>query len=370
MNWIIIGTLALAASVGTYFYWPDDDARLSRAIGTYDCEAAPIAPTFGKGYEGSLIDAHMHMPHPPEGPEFLDMVPIGNERPQLGRTVTVSDYICNLKTEGIKKAFIFFPVFPGAEELHLAVVDAAINTYPEVLVPFIMPPERDDQPDGYPTVDAATLEEWLSVYPDLFEGYGEIGLYARGDNWGPTGAPELPPDSERLTKIYPVVRKNNLLVYFHLGRGQQASFERTAAANPDISFIFHGDQLIPYGERGQDLSAIDAILYRHPNVTYEVDELYGDVWLVHPEKDKEEFFAHFENYEELLEKDLGTWKAFIERHPDQVIWGSDRGVSNLWSMDRDVGLTLTRYVRAFIARLDPAVQEKYAFKNAERLIAE
>ena len=164
------------------------------------------------------------------------------------------------------------------------------------------------------------------------------------------------------------MREHNLLVYFHLGEGQQESFERTLSANPDINFIFHGDQLIAYEGVGQNLEAIDEILFRHPNAYYGIDELYGDTWLLQPGKTKQEFMDHFKNYEPLLREDVRTWKAFIERHPNQVLWGTDRGVGILWSMDPEVGLVLTRYARAFINLLDPSVQEPFAHKNAERLI--
>ena len=100
-----------------------------------------------------------------------------------------------------------------------------------------------------------------------------------------------------------------------------------------------------------------------------MDELYGDVWLLRPETSKEEFLAHFRDYESLLTKDLETWKGFIERHPDQVLWGTDRGAGTPWSLDMEVGEALSRYARAFIGRLDPSVQEKYAYKNAERLLS-
>ncbi len=65
----------------------------------------------------------------------------------------------------------------------------------------------------------------------------------------------------------------------------------------------------------------------------------------------------------------GMWKGFIERHPEQVLWGSDRGVSAPWDKDQDIALALNNYTRAFISRLDPAVQEKFAYKNAEKLIS-
>ena len=100
-----------------------------------------------------------------------------------------------------------------------------------------------------------------------------------------------------------------------------------------------------------------------------MDELYGDAFMMRPEVSKEDFLAHFEQYEPLLETDLATWKSFIERHPDQVIWGTDRGAGAPWSLDIEVGEALTRYTRAFIGRLDPAVQEKYAHKNAESLLS-
>ena len=58
----------------------------------------------------------------------------------------------------------------------------------------------------------------------------------------------------------------------------------------------------------------------------------------------------------------------IEAHPDQFVWGTDRGGIALWTFDLVVGQTLVDYARAFIGRLDPTVQEKFAYKNAERLL--
>lgn len=281
----------------------------------------------------------------------------------------MSDIQCLFEQEGILGSFAFYPVFLDIQEAHLEFARRATEQYPGLLAPFIMPPESDDQPSGFPTVDAERLSEMLSVNPGLFRGYGEIGLYARGDHGGPKGALALPPDSKRLSEIYPVVRQHHLLVYFHLGEGQQEAFERVLTENPDINFIFHGDQLIVYEDGGQNLEALDEILGRHPNAFYGVDELYGDTWLLRPEVSKEEFLAHFTDYGSLLEKDVATWKIFIERHPNQVLWGTDRGAIAEWSIDSDVGIVLSNYARAFIARLNPAVQEKFAYQNAERLLA-
>lgn len=343
--------------------WED---KVERALAPTDCVSAPQKRYGNLRYGGPLIDAHYHIPNFDSPPPWKR----NSGRPYLGDNITIGDIACTIRQEGTRKVFAFFPVFPeGHTQEFLDLAKGAMEQHPDIFVPFIMPPERDNDPDGYPTVDATVFNEMLSVYPGLFQGYGEIGLYARGDHGGPKGAPALPPDSPRLLAIYPLVRQHNLAVYFHLGEGQQESFERVVAANPDINFIWHGDQLIPYENGVQNLAQIEDIISRHRNVYYGVDELYGDKWMIRPEVTKEEFLAHLENYETLLEQDLITWKGIIERHPDQFMWDTDRSPQVLWSHDPAVGQALTGYARAFIARLSPAVQEKFAYKNAERAVA-
>lgn len=330
-----------------------------RAVGASKCEPVTVDVDFGPQYQGTLVDTHIHMPDD----QMAWLFPIGD-------SLTVSDYACMFEREGTPWVFAWYPIYSGFTRQQVAVAKKAQEEFPGLIVPFIMPPDNDGSPKGFPTVTAEKLSAMLNVAPaGLFKGYGEIGLYERGDHGGPKGAPALPPDSSRLQEIYPVVRQHNLLVYFHLGEGQQGAFEQVLAANRDINFIWHGDQLIKGSGKEQDFAVIDGILSRHPNAYYGIDELYGDTWLLKPEGGKEAFLAHFENYDELLDQDVATWKAFIERHPNQVLWGTDRGWFGGWALDPEVGFYLTRYARAFIHRLDPAVQENFAYKNAERLIS-
>lgn len=363
---IITGTaffLWLKYSSGEEGDWKDKVERALAPKG--DCVPAPEKQYGNLRYEGPLIDAHYHIPNFDSPPPWEK----NNGRPYMGDNITIGDIACTIQQEGTKKVIAFFPVFPEAHtQEYLDLAKGAMDQHPDLFIPFIMPPERDNDPDGFPTVSVDVLKEMLSIYPNLFRGYGEIGLYARGDHGGPKGAPALPPDSPRLLEIYPVVRQHNLTVYFHLGEGQKESFERILEQYPDINFIWHGDQLIPYENGRQNLSQIEDIIAKHPNVYYGVDELYGDKWMIRPEVTKEEFLAHLENYETLLEQDLATWKGIIERHPDQFMWDTDRSPQVLWSHDPEVGQALTGYGRAFIARLSPAVQEKFAYKNAERVI--
>ena len=376
-NKIVWLPVAVVLVVGIAFVVPrmkeriearNGDKWVKAAVTSKNCEILEKEKPYPNSYQGALIDAHIHIPPIPDGPfrEFDS----GTERLIMGANVTMADYVCLMESENIKTVFAFFPVWKPIIDESLSLVKRTMDTYGERFIPFIMLPDRDDRADGFPTVEAGELGKMLKVYQKMFRGYGEIGLYERGDNGGPKGSPALPPDSLRLEAIYPLVRENNLLVYFHLGRGQKESFEKILSENPDINFIWHGDQLIPYEQEGrQNLKHIDDILSRHPNAYYEVDELYGDVFIMRPEVSKQEFLAHFKEYEPLLEKDLGTWKDFIEKHSDKVLWGTDRGAGAPWSLDLEVGEALTRYSRAFIGRLSPDVQEKYAYKNAEKLLS-
>lgn len=364
---IIIAGIALLlwfkSSFGEEGDWGD---KVQRALAPKeDCVPAAEKRYGDLRYEGPLIDAHYHIPNFDSPPPWEK----NNGRPYMGDNITIGDIACTIRQEGTRKVFAFFPVFPeGHTQEYLDLAKGTMVQHPDLFIPFIMPPERDNDSDGFPTVNAETLTTMLNVYPNLFQGYGEIGLYARGDHGGPKGAPALSPDSERLMAIYPLVRSNTLTVYFHLGEGQQASFEKVLSQHPDITFIWHGDQLIPYERGQQNLQHIEEIVSRHPNVFYGVDELYGDKWMIRPEVTKQEFLAYLENYETLLEQDLVTWKGIIERHPNQFLWDTDRSPQVLWSHDPEVGQALTGYARAFIARLAPAVQEKFAYKNAERAV--
>ena len=88
-----------------------------------------------------------------------------------------------------------------------------------------------------------------------------------------------------------------------------------------------------------------------------------------PEISKSQFIANFRDYEPLIEKDLATWKELIETYPDRFMWATDRGnTAGLWTNDADVGQILVDYARAFIGRLEPTVQERFAYENARGLL--
>ncbi len=343
--------------------------RIEKALAPTPCSDIPLIEFPATYYQGPLLDTHLHIPAIPDWSPEEDGA-MENEEPEgrfggpqalLGWNVKMSEIACTLKQEGTHKNFAFFPVYEGEISLRLLEIwNRTMHEYPTQFTPFIMSSGNDDEPNGFPTVDARTLREMLAVYPGLFQGYGEIGLYERENG----GSPELPPDAPRLQEIYPLLRQHNLVVYFHLGDGHKDNFERVLKQNPDLTFIWHGDQL--------SVDEVKDILRKYPNVYYGIDEFFGgerEIFELYVGESKEEYLEMAnQKFDQIVQQGVRDWKSLIEQYPDRVLWGTDRGDA-VWNYDLDVGQMQVKIARAFIGKLDPAVQEKFAYKNAERLIA-
>src|SRR3989338_8041240 len=344
--------------------------RIEKALAPSSCSDIPKQEYPVTYYQGPLIDTHLHIPSIPdwsaeEDEQMKGEVSegrFGGPQALLGWNVKMSEIACTLKREGTHNNFAFFPAYEGEISLYqLEIWNRTMQEYPEQFTPFIMSSGNADDPNGFPTVDADTLKEMLAVYPGLFDGYGEIGLYARENG----GSPELPPDSKRLLEIYPLIKENNLVIYFHLGDGHKDNFEKVLKQYPDITFIWHGDQLT--------VDEVKNILSKYPNAYYGIDEFFGgerEIFELYVGKSKEEYLkAANTKFDKIIQQAISHWKSLIEQYPDQVIWGTDRGDA-VWNYDQDVGQMQVKIARAFIGKLDPVVQEKFAYKNAERLLKE
>ncbi len=332
--------------------------RIERAMGDESCTESPhqLNPNF---YTGPLIDTHYHVPHLPDSQPlqgelsspYLDVANLerfNHEFPLLGVNMSAAEIACSLRNEGTDGAFAFFPVFPQIADQSIEVVRLSMNQYGDIFFPFI-----NAGGAGTPTVENEELKVRLDFYPGLFEGYGEIPLYSAG---GPDDE-ALPPDSAVFDGIFDTASSEGLAVYFHPGVDQIDSFSQVLSAYPDVSFIVHGEQIE---------NEITQLMALHDNIYFTVDTLYGDQYLLHQGENAESFVEKVSDYGPLLEKDLGTWKEAIETYPDQFFWGTDRGGIAVWTFDIDVGRAISDYARAFIAELDPAVQDRFAYENALR----
>ena len=349
--------------------------RVGEAFAKSDCPPGTEVELGASDYKGPLFDTHFHTAHLWNAPlragmhsdrERYERSVLRGDTPRympiLGMNITMTEIACQLEREGTDRAHAFFLIEserPGQLRPYLEVVRRTMELYPTRFVPFISVPCCNETA---PTVDARTLSEYLEIYPGLFRGLGEIVLYDQPREGGGRKAEDWPPDAPRLLDVYQVAREHELLVWMHPGEGHQDSLERVLKQHPDLTFIVHGQET----ERN-----IANLMEKYSNIYFSINDLYGKEYPVRKAEDKSRFLGILGDgdYEPLIERDLATWQALIERYPDRFMWATDRGnVAGLWTYDADVGQILVDYARAFIGRLDPEVQERFAYKNAQSLL--
>ena len=345
--------------------------RVEEAFTPSDCPPATKLELEDSDYKGPLIDTHFHMSNLWDAPLTADGDGDSYERevlrgdfpmdlPILGKNITMTEIACRLEREGTDRVYAFFPVEsdrPGQLRPSLEVVRRTMELYPTRFVPFIQPLCCNET---VPTVDASTLSEYLEIYPGLFQGHGEIVLYDQLRSGGGRKAEDYPPEAPLLLDVYRVLRQHKLLVWLHPGEGHQDSLERVLKQHADLNFIVHGEETE---------SNISNLMEKYSNIYFAVNDLHGKEYPLRIGGSKSRFLAILGDYEPLIEKDLATWQELIEAYPDRFMWATDRGSrAGLWSYDADVGHILVDYARAFIGRLDPAVQERFAYKNAQRIL--
>jgi len=314
------------------------------------CDAAPLQRQFSNApyYTGQLIDNHFHMPQ---------MREISNnpDAPVLDKDVSKHDVICLFDKERIKNAFAFYGIPSDIRTQSVQKIQEIEAQYPGVIMHFL---EQVSFP-GYSVVPT-DRNETLNANKGLFKGYGEISLYL--DFYR-----SVQPNDPEMRELYQIADKNNLIVMIHPVDGQAQAMEEILRDYPNVQFLFHGAETLSSADM-----YFDTFLGKYPNAYYSVDTtLFGDDRgrpILDCCQNKQDFITQFkQKWQDTLNKKVSFWKSKIEKHPDQFLWGTDRG-HYAWHYDQDVAALLEEYSRAFIGQLDPSVQEKYAYKNAEDLL--
>jgi hypothetical protein len=342
------------------FFNKEWEKRVDEALETYDCEEIPQENLPDDSYKGPLIDTHLHIPPLPDGfgdgednekslgvdADLYDQIP--NELvPLLGKSVTIGKIACTLQQEGSMKVFAFFSVFPESPIPLIEVAKRTMEEYPLLFVPFIQSTGEEIS-----TVEAEILRKMLDVEPNLFKGLGEIGD-------SPTEPINLPSNDPIYLGDFEVAKEQNLIVYFHPGWEDHENLEDALQQFPEVTFIVHADNIRPY---------IKDLMDRNQNIYFTANDLFEEHIPKFRFGEKEVFIEAMErDWDILLDDAVEMYKPLIEAHPDRFMWGTDRA-DIAWTYDEDVGILLARYGRAFIGRLNPEVQENFAYKNAERLI--
>src|SRR3989344_3949484 len=300
-------------------------------------------------YSGPLFDAHFHMPN------LIDVSKIGGygegqdadhgsdpiTDPVLGRDVELGKILCNFEKEKVRGA-IGFAI--GAEQA----LDETLNIAKSIkeessgkINLFLMPVMFSTE----------GLESIEKSNKGLFKGYGEMTFY--NQDYANT-----PPDSPVVMETYKVAEKHNLIVMIHPGRNQKSNIGNVLQKNPNVNFLLHGFEI--------ENDIVD-LMDKYPNVYFSIDSavLYAMQGLFMGSK--EQFVFRFEQeFDVNMNRAVNKWKSAVEKHPDRFMWGTDR--AHKWHYDEDVSILFEEFGRAFIGKLDPSVQEKFAYENAERLL--
>lgn len=312
-----------------------------------------FSPKYGEEpfYEGPLFDAHFHMPNLIDVSEVEGHGNYGEETNQhtvdpVLREAMLDKILCNFD----KEKLIGVIGFVMGDEV---VLDETLNAAKSIEEKSSGKVKLFLTPVGFSTESLESIEE---SDKGLFKGYGEIAFYH------PSYA-DTPPDSSEVMGIYEVAEKNNLIVMIHPDGRQENKVENAIRNNPGVTFLIHGPEPEDY---------VTSLMNKYSNVYYSLDAILiresgFPGALMYTVGGKGEFKSKFkQNYDVLMSNAVNKWKTRIEQYPGRFMWGTDRG--DLWTYDEDVSVLLEEFGRDFISKLDPAVQDKFAYKNAESIL--
>lgn len=313
----------------------------------------PVCPAAKPGnahpepyYTGPLIDAHLHMPVSSRVVSAVGKQIGFEDVPYLGGALALDKIVCLTEHENTAQIFGFFLFTRFSSSAEISAIKKARAVHPGRIAAFFMP-----APYASLRIDPVKTKEILQKNRGLFTGIGEIKSF--------DGAPL---DNPHFSALYHFANEERLVVMIHPYHRHRATIENILRQYPEVRFLLHGGDI--------DAWIMD-VMRDHPNVYYTVDnvsKLYG--WeRKHAEKSpgKDAFLAYLESREDaLIAEGLGAWHTRIETYPDRFLWGTDRWYG--WMFDEEVSAANTAFGRRFIGALDPSVQERFAYKNAERLL--
>ena len=354
---IVVGALLIIIGAGTWNYLrsmkqkQDNNKPVPQTTKTTvaaPCNLAPLQRQFSNSpyYTGPLFDAHFHMPQ-------MQKIPNNPDAPVIDQDVKGRDVACLFSDKTrIKNVFAFYGIPINLKDKSVQIAQDLDKQYPGTMSPFI---ELVTFP-GYPVVPSK-INELLDANPGLFKGYGEISFYLPhyADN-------NVMPNDPAMKELYKIAQKNHLIVMMHLTKNQQQSFEEVLKDFPNTTFLLHAAEDLPWAN-----TIFETYFDKYPNFYYSVDiDLVKDA--VFPALAKADFIARMkQNWQNMLKARVNFWKNKIEKYPDRFLWGTDRGHYG-WHYDPEVQGYFEEFGRTFIGQLNPSVQEKYAYKNAENLV--
>jgi len=313
-------------------------------------------------YNGPLFDAHFHL----LGSSSQVSDDSGANR-LLVNPINADDFFATMDKQGVIRATGFLPInhenfVPDQvlNDLILKPAEAVVKRSCGRIIPFLHPDSLLGPIPMTLSHDLLKLiDQGFNEYPIPFRGIGEmhtdypIDMYAN-----------VRLNDPAMFELYDYAAENNLIVMIHPKESDLEDLHLALQHNPKTKIILHS--------AGGVEKIIPELMEKYDNVYYSIDnDLLSPYGIVNGGMTKEKFLNNLhskEMYYRILASALHYWKPLIEAHPDRIVWGTDLG--NTWNFDQGVYGEVTGIARDFIGGLDPSVQEKFAYKNAEKLFEE
>jgi len=311
-----------------------------------------------KRYNGPLFDAHMHLTgqdsqDSPEGIEYTKLLINSDNADEI---FTMFDKL------GVTSSIGFLPLNHDFFVVNKRWTDPFLrqtmkigNRYCGRIHPFLFP----DSLLGIKSRDyfkIKLIDDYVKEYP--IKGIGEI--HVDGEN---PLYKDIRLNDKEMFELYDYAAENNLIVMIHARKSDLEDLHEALQHNPKTKILLHGDE-------GME-KIIPPLIKENDNIYYSIDAgLMNPYSIPGDDMTKEKFLNNLhsnEMYYQLLASALHYWKPLIEAHPDRIMWGTDALSS--WHFDQEVYSEVTWFARDFISGLAPDVQDKFAYKNAEKMLS-
>jgi hypothetical protein len=317
------------------------------------------APTPTGPYTGPLFDDHLHL---------YDMYQGSPQQLSLMKVRTAGDLISYLDRNKIVGAIGFYAFtsnklrYPWGSTFETIISGAKSR-----VVPMVQPTPWSDFASGQ--FSETVLQQYLQPQ-GLCQGVGELVLKK----------PELQSitlDGSVMQIVFKAVDEKKGIVMIHPsstyegGRSMELSeIESAVSQYPDIIFIFHPG-LLAY-------KIIEPLLSKYSNVYYSIDFAGATTTtanLLFPVdasfSNKEAFLSEVNRIgiDNIVNEIYRVYATVIGKYPERFFWGTDFGgdTTQHWHFEDSVTDMVIKISREFIGKLPADIQEKYAYKNAQRV---
>jgi len=325
-----------------------------------DLLSSPLAfPSVEESYEGPLFDTHLHL----TGTDSEDNAGVEDDKLFINPE-NADGFFAMMDRQGVIGLIGFLPInheyfvaVPEWTDPFMKQTELVVKRSCDRVFPFLFP----DSLIGITSREffrTELIDQYIKDNSIPFRGIGE--LHVDGEN--PLYA-DIRLNDEVMLDLYDYAAENNLIMMIHPRVSDLEDLHEALQHNRKTIFLLHS------GEGVEKI--IPPLLQENENLYYSIDaDLLYPYGIAMAGMTKEEFMNNLQSdgmYFRILASALHYWKPLIEAHPDRIIWGTDALWS--WHFEDEVYSELTFFARDFIGGLSPEVQEKFAYKNAERMLS-